>query len=647
MDGTDNVSATSGDERDAVARQAHLAECLDRVRQLALAEQRRDLESVISSELQHLERQDALTAVVAAEVSRGKSLLINALVGAEDLLPVDLDVSTGVHVVVRYDDPPSARVYKRNTTTPLPAQISRIADWISVTGNPENAKAVAYVDVGVPSALLAEGISFIDTPGVGGLNTAHAATTLAAISDGDALVFVLDASAPLSRPELDFLAKAGQRIQTVILVMTKADVFPGWRAILDEDRQLLKKYSPRFADQEIMLVRSPHYFGSLRRRADGNTAAADRLLDLSGIPQLSARLRRDLIRRAGAIRIINGHRLAMTVLWQLDKGCQDQAAALKGDTAPVQALQEKQKELAEHKAAAESWKQVAARGFADVGIQINRELQDALGAFRHKFDTEIATSWRSGRHLSFPAELEADLHLVELRIQRSLADALRQCAGKQAERLGIEDPAIAGPRLDLPERERLQVRQAGPSKAQLAVMGGGILTGAIGLLKSILSFNPTYVFTGVLGVSSSLQSLTSDRLTAQQKEGKRLLQEYAETFQRDCKAAIDDAVRAATDVANEALQSRLQQSLDSLQARIQVLTKQAAQAKEAEAAKTALSERRATIAKLIEENQAGFRDAYSTGRGSQAAQPQGAGAQGAGPAPKASQQQAAKPQVPA
>jgi hypothetical protein len=118
-----------------------------------------------------------------------------------------------------------------------------------------------------------------------------------------------------------------------------------------------------------------------------------------------------------------------------------------------------------------------------------------------------------------------------------------------------------------------------------------------------------------------------------------------EAFQRDCKAAIDDAVRAATDVANEALQSRLQQSLDSLQARIQVLTKQAAQAKEADAAKTALSERLTAIARLIAENQAAFRDAYSTDRGSQPAQPQAAGGHGAGLAPKVSQQQAANPQV--
>jgi len=234
MDGSDNVSSPGHEVSDAAARQVHLAACLDQVRQVAHADRRQDLESTIDSELQHLQRQDSLTVVVAAEVSRGKSLLVNALVGAEDLLPVDLDTTTGVHVVVRYEDPSAARMYKRNTTTPIADETDRIAEWISVARNPDNAKAVAYVDVGVPSALLAEGI-----------------------------------------------------------------------------------------------------------------------------------------------KVINGHRLAMTPLWQLDKGCQDQTAALKGDMTPVQALQEKQKELAEHKTAADGWKQVAARASAEVGIKINRQLQDA------------------------------------------------------------------------------------------------------------------------------------------------------------------------------------------------------------------------------------------------------------------------------
>ncbi len=69
-------------------------------------------------------------------------------------------------------------------------------------------KVVELVEVGLPNPFLERGITLVDTPGVGGLNAAHAAATLAFLPSADALIFVTDASAELSRPELDFLASA-------------------------------------------------------------------------------------------------------------------------------------------------------------------------------------------------------------------------------------------------------------------------------------------------------------------------------------------------------------------------------------------------------------------------------------------------------
>lgn len=68
MEGSDNVSSPGHEITDAAALQAHVAACLEHVRQVAHAEQRQDLEAAIDSELQHLKRQDPLTVVVAAEV---------------------------------------------------------------------------------------------------------------------------------------------------------------------------------------------------------------------------------------------------------------------------------------------------------------------------------------------------------------------------------------------------------------------------------------------------------------------------------------------------------------------------------------------------------------------------------------------------
>jgi hypothetical protein len=595
--------------------ESRLAASLERVREIAVEQHRNDLASAITQEIKHIASAGAVTVVVAAEVSRGKSLLINALLAKEDLLPVDVDVSTGVYVLVQHSESAGARVFTRTSPAPVPVTVDAVAQWVSVASNPGNAKDVSYVEVGLPSPLLSEGISFIDTPGVGGLDAVHGATTLAALSDADALIFVLDASAPLSRPELNFLIKAAQRIESVILVLTKTDVFPGWRTILDENRQLFRQFAPRFADQEILPVRSPLFFEAMRKRDAGDAASADRFLERSGIPLLVEHLREDLLQRSASIRIANGHRLALHVLRRLDAGYKAQLATLNGDTSPLRALRERQKELAEQKSSTEGWRQAATRDFNHVNAKLTRKLQESVVDFRSRFETEIATAWRPGRQLSFPAELEADLRLLEVALQRQLAECLRECAGEQAARLKIDELSAPAATLELPERDRLAVRSTSGSTPQHAIVGAGILSGAIGIVRVILGFSPTYALTGALRIGSTLASLKTQRSAAEQSEARRLLQAYSEQFQRDCKTAIGDAVRSATDTTIAVLKARIQSSLDALQAQIQDLTTQAAQVKEIMAAKALLTERRAIITKLEAENRAAFHDALSTAPG--------------------------------
>ena len=156
------------------------------------------------------------------------------------------------------------------------------------------------------------------------------------------------------------------------------------------------------------------------------------------------------------------------------------------------------------------------------------------------------------------------------------------------------------------------------------MLGGQLLSGAVGLLRSVLGPSPLYVFSsGVLGLATSLARLQSQRSqrTGEQSEARRLLQAYVERFQQDCKTAIDEAVQSATDTTIEALQAGLGSQLQVLQVQIQDLTKRAAEVKEAEAARALLDEKRAAIATLEAENQVAFRDALSVAPGSAAMTP--------------------------
>ena len=96
------------------------------------------------------------------------------------------------------------------------------------------------------------GSALVDTPGVGGLDAGHARMTLVALGQADALLFVLDARAPISGPERAFLEQASERIETVIFALTKIDMFPGWDTVRREDVEFLARHVPRFASAAVV-----------------------------------------------------------------------------------------------------------------------------------------------------------------------------------------------------------------------------------------------------------------------------------------------------------------------------------------------------------------------------------------------------------
>ena len=76
----------------------------------------------------------------------------------------------------------------------------------------------------------------IDSPGVGGLDSAHALTTLAALPSAHAVLLVSDASQEYTEPEIQFLRHAMRISPNVACVLTKTDLYPQWRQIEELDR---------------------------------------------------------------------------------------------------------------------------------------------------------------------------------------------------------------------------------------------------------------------------------------------------------------------------------------------------------------------------------------------------------------------------
>ena len=169
------------------------------------------------------ERLDAarLRVLVAGEAKRGKSTLINALLG-RDVLPSGVTPLTAVATTVRFGSEPRAEVLfldgheEKHPLTVLP-------DLVTERGNPRNRRRIADVTVYLDEPLLAAGVELVDTPGTGSVFEWDTETAHQALQSMDAAVLVLTATPPVSASERDLLTRVAGLSMTTFAVLNKAD----------------------------------------------------------------------------------------------------------------------------------------------------------------------------------------------------------------------------------------------------------------------------------------------------------------------------------------------------------------------------------------------------------------------------------------
>jgi GTPase SAR1 family protein len=227
---------------------ARVARALDEGRKLAERHDRPDLGNHLELARKRLGEQ-VLSVAVVGEFKRGKSTLVNALLQT-DVCPTDADIVTAVPTVVRYGAEPSAAAQLEPVDRPPadspddgtveePVDVDRLADLVSEAADPSWRRRLRSVEVRLPHRLLKTGLSLVDTPGVGGLESAHGIVTLGALRTTAGVIFVTDASQELTGPEVDFLRQALERCSAAVCVVTKTDLYPAWRRIVELNRQHL------------------------------------------------------------------------------------------------------------------------------------------------------------------------------------------------------------------------------------------------------------------------------------------------------------------------------------------------------------------------------------------------------------------------
>lgn len=163
---------------------------------------------------------------VCGKVKNGKSSLINALIG-KNILPVCNDVATSrVFKISNADENSFFVVYsngdKKAITVDELALYGSQAE-IDNVGEVTTNKTIAYIQVNTKIDFLPEGVSLIDTPGIGSTYPQHTAITKQFLRNSDAALFVMNPS-PLEKVEIDFLKEVAEITPSIIFVTTKTDL---------------------------------------------------------------------------------------------------------------------------------------------------------------------------------------------------------------------------------------------------------------------------------------------------------------------------------------------------------------------------------------------------------------------------------------
>ncbi|HUB59666.1 MAG TPA: DUF6062 family protein [Puia sp.] len=167
--------------------------------------------------------EDRFTLAVLGQFNRGKSSLMNAIIGQE-LLPTGVLPLTSAITVLRYGPSPQLVVTRSGMSFPEMRPLEELAEFVTENGNPGNRRKVQTVRVELPVPFLRYGIEFVDTPGIGSAVAANTTTTYDFLPACDAVLFVTAADSPLSEAELAFLADIRPHVGKIFFVVNKIDL---------------------------------------------------------------------------------------------------------------------------------------------------------------------------------------------------------------------------------------------------------------------------------------------------------------------------------------------------------------------------------------------------------------------------------------
>lgn len=180
-----------------------------------------------------IEKKEILISVFG-QFKRGKSTLINSIL-REDILPVGIIPVTSVITKIFYGNK-SAAVYLEDSEEPLKIDFQELPNYVNEQNNPENIKKVISVEISTQAEFLKDGITLVDTPGVGSIHKNNTEAANLFINQSDAVIFLLSVDSPINEIERDFLIEVKNFNRKIYFAVNKIDL------ISNEDLNEFLKY---------------------------------------------------------------------------------------------------------------------------------------------------------------------------------------------------------------------------------------------------------------------------------------------------------------------------------------------------------------------------------------------------------------------
>jgi hypothetical protein len=519
----------------------------------------------------------SIRVIVVGEFKQGKSKLINALVNAP-VCPVDDDIATSVPTVVRYGESPSAVVIAHRDGSPDDEQalerravaLEELASYVSESGNPGNERRLVAAEVLLPRKVLAGGLAIVDSPGVGGLDSAHSLTTLTALPTADAMLLVSDASQEYTEPEMRFLRQALRICPNVACVLSKTDLYPAWRQVAELDRAHLDRldYPDRVGSDIPLLPLSSDL------RLEASRLQDVELNDESGFPGLVAYLHTEILGQAERLQRRSVGQDLLSVSEQLRLSLQSELSALEdpeGTPQRIAELEAAKTRADELRRRSARWQVTLGDGVSDLISDMEHDLRDRMRSIQREAEQAIDDG--------DPGPMwEQLVGWLEQRVAAAVSDTFvwtnergEWLAKRVAEHFAhdevplpvlhvddtqdVLDPVEAVPTLDSGHVSAMQKVLIGMRGSYGGVLMFGLLTGVIGMAL----INPFSVAAGVLIGRKVYRDDKEARLKRRQGEAKALIRHQMDDVIFQVGKQLKDRLRIVqratrdhfTDIADE------------------------------------------------------------------------------------------------